>query len=75
MRRTYALYYELNYVAKKIDGIRTCLIVQKGLWLGIILAISAQVVIYSVVILRTNWDEQVSFLLLFKVCFNFNNLC
>ncbi|XP_006366204.1 protein DETOXIFICATION 16-like [Solanum tuberosum] len=30
----------------------------KGLWLGIILAISAQVVIYSVVILRTNWDEQ-----------------
>ncbi|KAG5593930.1 hypothetical protein H5410_035162 [Solanum commersonii] len=30
----------------------------KGLWLGIILAISAQAVIYSVVILRTNWDEQ-----------------
>ncbi|XP_060171033.1 protein DETOXIFICATION 16-like [Lycium barbarum] len=30
----------------------------KGLWMGIILAISAQALIYSVVILRTNWDKQ-----------------
>ncbi|XP_055823023.1 protein DETOXIFICATION 16-like [Solanum dulcamara] len=30
----------------------------KGLWLGIILAIFAQTLIYSVVILRTNWDKQ-----------------
>ncbi|MCD9560754.1 hypothetical protein HAX54_019545 [Datura stramonium] len=30
----------------------------KGLWLGIILAISAQALIYFVVILRTNWDIQ-----------------
>ncbi|WMV36506.1 hypothetical protein MTR67_029891 [Solanum verrucosum] len=35
-----------------------CHVGGKGLWLGIILAISAQVVIYSVIILRTNWDEQ-----------------
>ncbi|CAN4106525.1 unnamed protein product [Withania somnifera] len=30
----------------------------KGLWLGIILAIAAQALIYAVVILRTNWDKQ-----------------
>ncbi|KAJ8562092.1 hypothetical protein K7X08_011383 [Anisodus acutangulus] len=30
----------------------------KGLWLGIILALSAQVMIYFVVILQTNWDKQ-----------------
>ncbi|KAF3670052.1 putative RING-H2 finger protein ATL71-like [Capsicum annuum] len=30
----------------------------KGLWSGIILSISAQALIYSAVILRTNWDKQ-----------------
>lgn len=49
---------------QKPDGIHTFLIVKKGLWLGIILAIFAQALIYSVVILRTNWEKQVSFWLL-----------
>ncbi|XP_060171585.1 protein DETOXIFICATION 16-like [Lycium barbarum] len=30
----------------------------QGLWLGIILALSAQALIYLVVILQTNWDKQ-----------------